>query len=175
VHFSPVLAAVAGFGLLATSAIAQEPTLPASVMAAGMHTAECDEPVNADSIVETNDLGGGQSLVEVRCWRAAYQSGSIFFLVPAKAPDRARLLRFQEPDDKNGLKSSFSLSDADFDPKARIMSSAYKSRGVGDCGTRGAWTWTGSDFKLMRYWSKPDCDGEPFDDDAKWQVFPPKS
>jgi hypothetical protein len=54
------------------------------------------------------------------------------------------------------------------------MRSFAKGRGAGDCGTIGEWKWTGSDFKLARYWSKPDCDGEPFDDDAKWQVFPPK-
>jgi len=155
-------------------AAAEETALPASVMAEGMRTADCDEPVNADSVIETDELGGGQSLVEVRCWRAAYQGGSIFFLVVAEAPDHARLLRFDVPEDNGALKSSFSLSDPDFDAKAKIMHSHYKSRGVGDCGTIGEWTWAGSDFKLTNYWSKPGCDGELFDDDEKWHVFPPK-
>jgi hypothetical protein len=163
-------------GLATGIAAAEEATLPASVMAAGARTADCDEPIDADSVIESNDLGGGQSLFEVRCWRAAYQSGSIFFLMPANAPDRARLLRFQEPDDKGGFTSSLSLSDPDFDAKTKIMHTHYKGRGVGDCGTIGEWRWTGSDFTLAHYWSKPDCDGELFDDDdAKWQVFPPKT
>ena len=168
------LATVLAGGLAARMAASKAAALPASVMAAGMRTADCDEPADAASVVDIDDLGSGQSLVEVRCWRAAYQSGSIFFVMQADAPDRARLLRFQEPNDKGNLASSLSLSDPEFDPKTKMMSSHHKGRGVGDCGTIGEWTWAGTDFKLTNYWSKPDCDGELFEDDAKWQVFPPK-
>jgi hypothetical protein len=45
-------------------------------MAEGLRTADCDEPANADSVIETDDLGGGQSLVEVRCRRAAYRAAA---------------------------------------------------------------------------------------------------
>ncbi|HEY1544759.1 MAG TPA: hypothetical protein VGG01_20360 [Xanthobacteraceae bacterium] len=55
------------------------------------------------------------------------------------------------------------------------MSSHRKGRGVRDCGTIGEWTRVGTYFKLTNYWSKPECDGELFDnDDARRQVFPPK-
>ncbi len=168
-----VAAAVLAATFLARIAAAEEAPLPASVMAEGAKTAECSEPMNADSVIGTSNLGGAQSLVEVRCWTAAYQSGSIFFVMRKGAAERARLLRFQEPA-KQGFAASLSLSEPEFDEKTRIMRSFAKGRGAGDCGTMGEWTWAGSDFKLARYWSKPDCDGEPFDDAAKWQVFPPK-
>jgi hypothetical protein len=170
-HTGRVAAAVLAVVCLARIALAEETPLPASVMADGAKTADCTEEMNADSVVGTSDLGGGQALVEVRCWIAAYQSGSIFFLVRKGAADGARLLRFQVAD-KQGFATTISLSDADFDEKTRIMRSFYKGRGAGDCGAIGEWKWTGSDFKLVRYLSKPDCDGKPFDDDDEWQVFP---
>jgi len=166
-----VTTAALAAALLTRIAAAEDAPLPAPVMADGARTAQCTEPINADSVIGTTSLGGGQSLVEVRCWTAAYQSGSIFFVTRKGAA--ARLLRFQEPA-KQRFATSLSLSEAEFDKKTRIMRSLAKGRGAGDCGTIGEWKWTGSDFKLARYWSKPDCDGEPFDDDAKWQVFPPK-
>jgi hypothetical protein len=164
-----MLAAVA----LGPTAVAEEAPLPTAVMANGGRTARCSEPMNSDGVIGTTSLGGGRSLVEVRCWTAAYQSGSIFFVFRKGAAKQARLLRFQEPV-KEGFTTSFSLSDAELDAKTRIMRSFAKGRGAGDCGTIGEWKWTGNDFKLAHYWSKPDRDGEPFDDDAKWQVFPPK-
>jgi hypothetical protein len=169
-----VAAAMLAAAILGPMAVAEEAPLPTAVMVDGGRTAGCSEPMNADSVIGTMGLGGGQSLVEVRCWTAAYQSGSIFFVFRKGAAKQARLLRFQEPS-KQGLTTSFSLSEAEFDAKTRIMRSFAKGRGAGDCGTIAEWKWTGSDFKLARYWSKPDCDGEPFDDDAKWQVFPPKN
>ncbi len=137
-------------GLTGRAAVAEETALPAAVIAEGMRTAECDEPANADSVIDTSDLGGGQSLVEVRCLTGAYQGASIFFVMPAGAPERARLLRFPEPS-KDGFTSSPSLNGPEFDPATRIMRSLYKGRGVGDCGTIGEWKWAGADFKLARY------------------------
>ena len=168
-----VAAAVLVAAIFGSIAVAEEAPLPIAVLANGGRMAQCSQPMNADGVIATTSLGGGQSLVEVRCWTAAYQSGSIFFVFRKGAAKAARLLRFQEPA-KQGFTTSFSLSEAEFDEKTRIMRSFAKGRGAGDCGTIGEWKWTGSDFKLARYWSKPDCDGEPFDDDAKWQVFPPK-
>jgi Protein of unknown function (DUF1176) len=162
-----VAAAMLAAAILGPVAVAEEAPLPTVVMATGGHTAQCTEPMSADGVIGTTSLGGGQSLVEVRCWTAAYQSGSIFFVFRKGAAKQARLLRFQEPA-KEGFTTSFSLSEAEFDEKTRIMRSFAKGRDAGDCGTIGEWKWAGSDFKLARYWSKPDCDGEPFDDDTKW-------
>jgi hypothetical protein len=157
--------------LVGRIACAQDAALPTSVLADGLRTAQCDEEASDKSVVETNDLGGGQSLVEVRCWRAAYQAGSIFFVMTVDAPDKARLLRFPVPD-KKGMTPTFSLSSPEYDPKTGMIESFHKGRGVGDCGTIGAWTWSGTDFQLVRYFAKPACDGKPFEDSRKWQVFP---
>ena len=90
-------------GLAGQVAVAADATLPLSVMTEGTQAAQCDEEIKADSAGETGDLGDGQLLVEVRCWRAAYQAGSIFFVMTAAAPDKARLLRFPEPPKKGGF------------------------------------------------------------------------
>ena len=47
-----------------------------------------------DDEQEAQPLSGKLKLVEIHCWRAAYQAGSIFFVVDAAAPDQAQLVRF---------------------------------------------------------------------------------
>ena len=148
-NMTRVAAAMLAAVSLGAVAFAEGSPLPAAVMADGGRTAECDEPMNADGVIGTTSLGGGQTLVEVRCWTAAYQSGSIFFVFRKGAAKQARLLRFQTPA-KVGFTPALSLSDADFDEKTRIMRSHTKGRGIGDCGASGEWTWTGSEFKLAR-------------------------
>jgi hypothetical protein len=49
-----------------------------------------------------------------------------------------------------------------------------KGRGPGDCGSAGEWAWTGREFKMTGYWDKPNCDGEEFDRDERYRVFPPR-
>ena len=100
----------------------------------------------------------------------ARMSPSFGCLPPAEGVDRAGGQERPE----QGAKPAFSLSDAEFDPATKTMRSYYKSRGVGDCSTIGEWRWSGNDFRLVRYWSKPKCDGNPFEDTRRWQVFPPR-
>src|SRR5262249_13910341 len=115
-------------------------------------------------------------LVEVYCWRAAYQAGSIFFVVDPAAPDKARVLRFQYwSTEKKKMDSVYSLASPDYNPETKLLSMAYKGRGIGDCGQAATWKWDGAEFRLIGFWSKPKCDGKPFDaDDKKWQVYPPR-
>ena len=110
-------------------------------------------------------------IVEVYCWRAAYQAGSIFFAVDPKAPDMARLLEFQELGGKRLIKG-YSLTSPDYDEKRRTMASFHKGRGVGDCGSLGEWKWSGKEFRLTGFWRKPNCDGQPFENSRRWRVFP---
>ena len=61
--------------------------IPFSVVEAGFKKAECtNDDLKDEERTEIEDLGGGLKLVEVYCWRAAYQAGSIFFAVDPKAP-----------------------------------------------------------------------------------------
>jgi len=151
--------------------------VPRSAMTAGMKQAKCSLPFKeAAEGINVEALDGKLKLVELPCWRAAYQAGSIFFAVDPAAPGKARLLQFEYWGGKK-RSTTFSLTLPDFSADTKTLMSFNKGRGVGDCGSIGEWVWSGSDFKLTGFWVKDDCDGEPFDeadDKDKWRVFPPK-
>lgn len=167
-----VLAAVA----LAQNARAADPIkIPFPIVQAAFKQAKCSIDLQDEERTEVEELGGGLKLVEIYCWRAAYQAGSIFLAVDPKAPNDARLLRFSEwIRERNSLRTVAALSNPGFDAATKVMSAGHKGRGVGDCGTAGEWKWTGAGFRLLRYWVKDNCDGEPFDNDKKWQIYPPR-
>jgi hypothetical protein len=160
--------------LLASQARAADVKIPLNVIDAGWKTAKCEVELK-DEEREGLELGGGVALVEVYCWRAAYQAGSIFFAVDPKAPDKARLLKFQTWAGKSKpLTTTYSLTSPDYNPKTRTLAMAHKGRGMGDCGETGEWKWRGKDFVLAGFWSKPNCDGKPFEEGKRWRVYPPK-
>src|SRR5262245_584075 len=173
---SRIAFAVLAVVLFAYTARAADPIkIPFKVIQAAFKQAECTTELQDEDRSEVQELGGGLKLVEIYCWRAAYQAGSIFLAVDPKAPDKARLLRFHLwSDETKRLVVGSTLSNPNLDEEKKMMSAGHKGRGVGDCGTAGEWKWTGRDFMLMRFWSKPDCDGQPFDDDRRWQVYPPR-
>jgi len=162
--------------VLPAAAYAEDKTfLPRAVIAAGLKQADCDVPLEEVTELDPDDLGDGLKLVQVSCWRAAYNFGSILFAVDPNARDQARLLQFDIVDEKGKLAKTYSIDLPDFDAKKKTLASYHKSRGVGDCGTIGEWRWTGRDFKLTGFWDKEKCDGELFDADAreaKWRVYP---
>ncbi len=168
--------AVIALGFVAAAARADDQIkIPFNVVEAGFKKAKCTNNDLQDEERTAEDLGGGLKLVEVYCWRAAYQAGSIYFAVDPKAPEKARLLRFHVWSSKaKKLTISYSLTDPSFDPKTKGLGMGHKGRGAGDCGETGRWRWAGSDFMLIGYWEKPNCDGNTFDNSRRWQVYPPR-
>ena len=171
-----IVFAIVAIAIAANPGRADTVKIPKDTIEAGWKKAECTVDLKeVDDEQEALPLSGKLKLVEVYCWRAAYQAGSIFFVVDAAAPDQAQLLRFPTwVATRKKLDSSYSLSSPDYDPKTKTLSMSHKGRGIGDCGEVGNWKWTGKDFRLTRYWRKPDCDGEPFDESKRWQVYPPR-
>jgi Protein of unknown function (DUF1176) len=168
-------AVFAAVSLCATARAADAIKIPFPVVQAAFKKAECTIELQDEERTEVEVLGGGLKIVEICCWRAAYQAGSIFLAVDSKVPAKARLLRFNEWDNgKKRLIAVYALSNPSFDSTSKTMHMGHKGRGMGDCGVVGHWKWTGRDFMLTRFFSKPDCDGQPFDDDRKWQVYPPR-
>jgi hypothetical protein len=53
------------------------------------------------------------------------------------------------------------LTEIDFDPDKKTISSFYKGRGIGDCGSTATWSWTGSEFKLKDYFFKENATAGP--------------
>lgn len=173
-----IRAALAIAAVLTAAGFARADTvkIPRSVIEAGFKQAECSiDPKEIEDEQDAQPLGGTLTLVEVYCWRAAYQAGSIFFAVDPATPDLARLLRFPIwSTNKKRLDWSYSLSNADYNPETKQLGMAHKGRGVGDCGATGTWKWDGKDFRLTGYWSKAACDGKPFDEGKRWRVYPPR-
>lgn len=166
--------------LFAQPAFAQQKVqLSKALVEDAFKKAECEVELDeAIKDLETaGELSGGLKLVEVYCWRAAYNFGSILFTLDPAAPEKARLLSFQTLGAKNNLISTYQLSSPGYDEKTKILSSFHKGRGVGDCGSSGEWRWNGKDFELKRYWNKDECDGQPFDVEeqpARYLVYPPR-
>jgi hypothetical protein len=149
--------------------------IPFDVVQAGFKKAECSIDLKDEEREVAGALGAGLVLVEVYCWRAAYQAGSIFFIVDPKAPEKARLAQFPSwtgRGKRSGL--DYSLGSPGYDSTKKVVSMAHKGRGVGDCGTAAEWRWTGKDFVLKAAWNKDKCDGQPFEEGKRWQVYPPR-
>jgi len=161
-----------------TSSAAAELAVPRGVVEAGLKTADCAVTYEqaTEHLDPPHDLGDGQKLQEVLCWKAAYQYAGIFFAYDEAAPERARLLAFRFPQIR-GYESRHSVTAPEFDTKEKTISSLHKGRGPGDCGSAGEWKWSGRDFLLQKYWLKVDCNGKRFDPKRRpkeWLVFPKK-
>jgi|DewCreStandDraft_4_1066084.scaffolds.fasta_scaffold09279_2 hypothetical protein len=167
-----LLCAISALALLGKPAMAADPVkIPFNVVEEAFKTAECTAGLKDEERTDVGDLVGLLKLVEFPCWHATYQSGSILFAVNPAAPERARLLRFQIWS-ANGLVWTYSLTEPDYDPLTRKLSSFHKGRAGGDCGAIGEWKWVNGDFRLTGYWYKDNCDGKPFDDSKSWRVYP---
>ncbi len=152
------------------AALAQDTALPRAAIEDGFKQAECSMKIeDAAKDPQSFDLGNGNKLFLVSCWRAAYQSGSI--AIVRDRAGQARLLTFQSWNGKRFAPIQ-SLSEADYDADKKTLNSFHKGRGIGDCGSMGEWKWTGSDFKLSKYIFKEKCDGKLFSGRRRWQVFP---
>jgi hypothetical protein len=150
-----------------------EAALPRPVLEAGLKKAGCTVPPGQAQIVGTERLSDRLAIVEVACWRAAYNSGSILFAVPQHRPQRAQLLTVERWEGGR-VRRSYSVASPGYDSKTRTMSSTLKARNAGDCGTIQEMKWTGWHFRLLNAWKKDRCDGETFEWDSRdqWQVFP---
>lgn len=162
------------------SAQAQTFSLPRALAADAFEKAECDnelDEVNKD-LEFSGELSDGLKLIELSCWRAAYNFGSIFFAADPADLSKARLLEFRRLDPDRKIERTFQITNPSYDEKKKTLESFNKGRGIGDCGTAGEWRWNGKEFVLARYWIKNDCDEKPFFDGEKplprFLVYPPK-
>lgn len=168
-------------GLICIAAAAMQPAssspeLPPQIISDAMDEADC--LLSMAEMQEVSEpaktLDENHMILEVPCWRAAYQTGSIFLVYEAGAPESARLLHFAVPEG-DGFARTASLTFPDYDPEGARITSLHRARGPGDCGSAGSWLWSGDAFVLDAYWRKDDCDGRLFDplgEPETWRVYP---
>jgi hypothetical protein len=133
-------------------AIAQTglPSRPPPPVAALAHKAECDVEPGSEGQPEAFRLSADKVLWQMPCGGGAYNFSSLFVVVDKTG--RAVLAPLESVDD--GL-----ATNADYDPKTRVLDAYDKGRGVGDCGNSGKWVWTGEAFELSEQRVMPVCRG----------------
>jgi hypothetical protein len=152
---------------------ADKSAVPRPILEAGLKTAHCTVPPRLAEVVGTEMLSNHLRIVEVSCWKTTTNDGSILFAVPVDRPQRAQLVtvdRWHE----GKVVAGYSIASPGYESKSRTLSSTYKQREAGDCGTIQEMKWTGYHFRLLNVWRKDKCDGEAFEWDSRerWQVFP---
>lgn len=92
--------------------------------------------------LEVVRLSKAKLLVSTRCWLAAYNAGSGYWVIDDKPPYRPELV---------------TESGTDYD--AGTISSGQKGRGIGDCWGTEEWTWDGTGFVHTSSASSGQCKG----------------
>ena len=147
--------------------------VPRPILEAGLKKAQCSVTPRKAHVVGTELLSNYLRIVEVGCWQAGENEGSILFAVPVDQPQLAQLISVDRWD--NGkVARGYSVASPGYEAKTRTLSTTFKASAAGDCGTIQEMKWTGWSFELLHVWRKDSCDGIPFEWDSResWQVFP---
>ena len=179
-RFSLVLFAFAVAALLAQPAVAQEvkpPPLPADLPDAllAKHAAGDSYCEPLDELVHGDDwriyaLTEGYVLYMVPCAAGAYNFSHMLYVGWGRSESYSRLL-FADYFGLHGWGGVDQLYGAEFDPVTLQLTSFYKLRGIGDCGTAGVWVWDRYAFRMKAFFARHVCEGEPGDFP---QVWPPQ-
>ncbi|MGR4865584.1 DUF1176 domain-containing protein [Caulobacter sp. LARHSG274] len=135
--------------LHAAPAIAQTglPPKPPAVVQA---LAGCEVEPGSEGKPEAFRLSADKVLWQIPCGGGAYNFSSVFIVVDKTG--RAGVAPLEGVDD--GL-----ATNADYDPKTRVLDAYDKGRGIGDCGNSSKWVWTGDTFELSESRVMPVCRG----------------
>jgi hypothetical protein len=90
------------------------------------------------------------------CWSAAYNFGWKVFVENSGTFSQAVFPEFSA---SAGWTASTFIVNYAWDDASKSLSSFYKGRGIGDCGSAGIWRWGEYAFRLTEFRSKEDCDG----------------
>jgi hypothetical protein len=103
-------------------------------------------------------------LVGIRCWRGAYNFSRAYYFVEEGDRPNVRPASFPRPftlprtPDAEAAPDNI-LWNADFSPAMDSIGHFSKGRGIGDCGERGEWAWTGRAFEPVSLSLMPTCRG----------------
>lgn len=102
-----------------------------------------DENGDASEFTVTG-LSHGKLLVSARCWLAAYNAGSVYWVIDAQPPHQPVLVTTNGSGYRRGQ-----------------IDAGHKGRGLGDCWSSQTWTWNGSEFIASHEQSTGLCKGFP--------------
>lgn len=139
-------------------ATAQETPAPASLVAALRRTdRDCDGQHGKARVGRQWPLDGKRALVELECALGAYNLMTGYWIVENGKARGAKRLRFDMP----GEKATDRLVNATLAPASGVVETEANGRGLGDCGSRARYVWTGAGFALARFSAMSECAGLP--------------
>ncbi|MBO9559260.1 MAG: DUF1176 domain-containing protein [Caulobacter sp.] len=130
------------------------PTKPPAAVLALAGKTDCDMAFDGGQKPDVTRLSADKVLWQIPCGGGAYNFDSLFVVVDKAG--KAALAPIEGLDD--GM-----ATNAGYDPKARILSSYSKGRGIGDCGSSTDWVWTGEVFATSQGTIMPVCRGYGYD------------
>ncbi len=102
-----------------------------------------------------HDLGEGITLWLLPCTGGDYNR---FYSAYLDTGTGFELLSFATPSYAAGWQAEAGIWFDSFDPVTSQLRSYNRGRGIGDCGMRGLWQWTGSLFAMQVYTMQAECD-----------------
>lgn len=116
--------------------------------------------------IEIYRLGDRAFLVGVRCWRAAYNTATVWYVArEGGAVERAPVVApFTVRDGASAGAGDLAaqphvLTNSEFRATNRTLTHFYKGRGAGDCGMSATWHWDGMRFRPVTATFMPACRG----------------
>lgn len=89
----------------------------------------CSLFAESEGQINVSRLTENRLLVSMECWRAAYNSGSVYWVISDKPPFKPVVVTTSGTEDSGGT-----------------IRASHKGRGIGDCWSSDEWTWDGRRF-----------------------------
>ena len=120
---------------------ARTPNPPADLIAKARKACEDDTKAKLE---EADSLTAGLFLYSFSCPQVsgAYNTNSVYFIVPQGQPQAARSVSFRWPVKVGDIVhdgDAVMATNSSFDPESMTLNSFSKGRGIGDCGTEESW------------------------------------
>lgn len=136
--------------------------LPPQVLERHRIRSDCEDPesgVLREIAPIVAPLSKTAILYAIPCTAGAYNVSYRLYVVESGEIGGTSTLYFADYSDSHGWSGTDLLVNIDFDAKEKRLTSFYKGRGLGDCGSMGSWRWKDYAFAMeeFRAWSR--CDG----------------
>ncbi|MEM9216141.1 MAG: DUF1176 domain-containing protein [Cyanobacteria bacterium P01_F01_bin.150] len=123
-------------------------------------------------------VNGDDAIVEIQCFLAAYQGAyEYWFYQTTESGGEFMPLSFDTyTKSESGELSRIQMRELGglptYDPAKETLTIFTKYRGLSDCGSYSEYQWQGSEFELVTYREKPNCDGNAIAPTEYPQVYP---
>ncbi|MBX9943952.1 MAG: DUF1176 domain-containing protein [Reyranella sp.] len=134
--------------------------IPRAMLAEAQKKYDCNpEVMKEGGVLKAFQLSEESAVWELACDRFAYQASSVFALVHAERPAEYTFIGFAAPPGRK-RDQPFVMLNAEWNPRARTVSSFALGRGMGDCGTYEVHRLVDGRFRLVEFREKTECDGK---------------